>query len=159
MAASAAGRCLRLGLRAAGSLITQQGPLGCREALSDTWVSAAAFSRRPSAGAAGWRRYTSAAQAETWDTFRQTFCSIQVEVGEDGVAVLTLDRPEALNALNAKVGAAPRVWGAVGGCGVLGSPASLFAPGTQLPQLLPSCTAHSQQPPPCPAHPCPCAWP
>ena len=111
MAASAAGRCLRLGLRAAGSLITQQGPLGCREALSDTWVSAAAFSRRPPAGAAGWRRYISAAQAETWDTFRQTFCSIQVEVGEDGVAVLTLDRPEALNALNAKAGAAPRVWG------------------------------------------------
>ena len=124
MAASAAGRCLRLGLRATCShpwgSITQQGQPGCREALSDTWVpAAAAFSRRPPApGAACWRRYTSAAQAETWDTFRQTFSSIQVEVGEDGVAVLTLDRPEALNALNSKVGAAPwlRLW-------ELGSPA------------------------------------
>ncbi|KAL4444220.1 hypothetical protein ABPG75_011957 [Micractinium tetrahymenae] len=59
------------------------------------------------AAAAAWRRchpYTTNPSAdEAWQSLQQSFTSIETEVGDDGVAVLTIDRPQALNALNSKV--------------------------------------------------------
>lgn len=55
------------------------------------------------AAAAGRRLYTTPSADEAWQSLRQTFTSIQAEVASDGVATLTLDRPQALNALNSKV--------------------------------------------------------
>ncbi|PSC76463.1 enoyl-hydratase [Micractinium conductrix] len=46
---------------------------------------------------------TSAAADESWQSMRQSFTSIRAEVDDAGVAVLTIDRPQALNALNATV--------------------------------------------------------
>lgn len=61
-------------------------------------TTAAAAAPAAAAAALSWRRSSSAA-AEAWESMHSSFSSIQTEV-EGGVAVITLARPEALNALN-----------------------------------------------------------
>lgn len=50
------------------------------------------------------RRWVSSDVTEAWDALRTTFTSILADVEEStGIATLTINRPEALNALNSKV--------------------------------------------------------
>lgn len=107
MLGSACRAAARLGglVAASGSGIMSSGAIGVPGSLCSAGAPSAA-----AAAAAAWRRarpYTTTPTAdEAWQSLRQTFTSIEAEVGDDGVAVLTLDRPQALNALNSK--ASPR---------------------------------------------------
>lgn len=88
-------------LAALGRLVAASGGLarlGCTAAAAAA-APAAAATGAAGAAALAWRRRYSAEAAEAWEAMRQGFSSIQAEV-EGGVAVLTLARPEALNALN-----------------------------------------------------------
>lgn len=104
MLGSACRAAARLGglVAASGSGIMSSGAIGVPGSLCSAGAPSAA-----AAAAAAWRRarpYTTTPTAdEAWQSLRQTFTSIEAEVGDDGVAVLTLDRPQALNALNSKV--------------------------------------------------------
>lgn len=65
-------------------------------------VGTVAVGPAAAAVALSWRRPYSTETAESWEAMRAGFSSIQAEV-EGGVAVLTVARPEALNALNKQV--------------------------------------------------------
>lgn len=96
----------RQALRAAMSAICALGRLGrwgCTAA-GATAIASAVGTVGPAAAAVAlsWRRPYSTDTAESWDAMRAGFSSIQAEV-EGGVAVLTVARPEALNALNKQV--------------------------------------------------------
>ena len=71
--------------------------LGCTAAAAA--APAAAVGPAAAALALSWRRPYSTEAAESWESMRAGFSTIQAEV-EAGVAVLTVARPEALNALN-----------------------------------------------------------
>ncbi len=107
MLGSACRAAARLGSLTAASrcAFISEGSIGLPGSLCPSAVSGPA-----AATAAAWHRarpYTSSPSAdEAWQSLQQTFTSIEAEVGGDGVAVLTLDRPQALNALNTKVSAA-----------------------------------------------------
>lgn len=88
--------------------------LACRlsSAIGSTQVSGAASwapgTRLRSGGAAAaaaasFRHFTTPSADEAWQSMQQSFTSIQAEVDQEGVATVTLDRPQALNALNSKV--------------------------------------------------------
>ena len=83
---------------AAMAALVALGRLATRLGSSAAAAAAAAAPAAAAATLAGRRRY-SAEAVESWEAMRQGFSSIQAEV-EGGVAVLTLARPEALNALN-----------------------------------------------------------
>jgi hypothetical protein len=65
---------------------------------------APAWPARPTPASQPWRvRAYTTPPVEAWASLRDSFSTIKADVGEDGVAVLTIDRPQALNALNSKV--------------------------------------------------------
>jgi hypothetical protein len=49
------------------------------------------------------RHYTSEAADENWRSIQESFTSIIVGVDDTGIATVTINRPESLNALNTKV--------------------------------------------------------
>jgi hypothetical protein len=105
--AGALARGLR-GLGCWGALLMRLGAGTCQQPNAIAAFTAAAASwappptARPSA-AQRWCRAYSTPAMEAWDSLRQSFSTIKVEAGDDGVATITIDRPQALNALNSQV--------------------------------------------------------
>lgn len=97
------------GLGCRGAWLLRLGAENCQQLTAVPAASTAAVATcapPPAAGpsaAQGWRRAYSTPAMEAWDSLRQSFSTIKVEAGDDGVAVLTIDRPQALNALNSQV--------------------------------------------------------
>lgn len=61
------------------------------------FISASAAARKA-------REYSEDTWSQTWDAFKSGFTTINVDVhDDDGIGIITLNRPDALNALNTKV--------------------------------------------------------
>lgn len=101
--------CRGVGLARLGWAAGQHAALDAAAAAPATgrWVPPLAPPLPGSQAPAGCRAYTTP-PVEAWESLRDSFSSITAEVGDDGVAVLAIDRPQALNALNSQAGPGPR---------------------------------------------------